>query len=167
MSAIAKSLPRSAAVIKTGRSRTVSVACMNGARPQSVLAANALAASLALSVGLAAPAFASVAFSIPSNGASLSSPVHVEMSVQGMELRPAADGLLPNTGHFHVIVDAPAIADGQAIVFDDAHKHYGKAQTAADLELTPGSHTLTLQFANAVHESYGPAYTSTIKVNVK
>lgn len=30
-----------------------------------------------------------------------------------------------------------------------------------------GKHTLTLQFANALHESYGPKYAKTISVNVK
>lgn len=39
---------------------------------------------------------------------------------------------------------------GEAIPFDDAHKHFGKGQTGVDLELAPGKHTLTLQFANAL-----------------
>lgn len=30
-----------------------------------------------------------------------------------------------------------------------------------------GEHNLTLQFANALHESYGPEYAKTITVNVK
>jgi hypothetical protein len=30
-----------------------------------------------------------------------------------------------------------------------------------------GKHTLTLQFANALHESYGPKYNSSITVNVQ
>jgi hypothetical protein len=50
----------------------------------------------------------------------------------------AADGLIPGTGHFHVYVDVPAAqqpGEGEAIPFDDAHKHFGKGQTAADLEL--------------------------------
>jgi hypothetical protein len=54
----------------------------------------------------------------------------------------AADGLVPGTGHFHVYVDVPASqqpGEGEAIPFDDAHKHFGKGQTAADLELTPVS----------------------------
>lgn len=80
---------------------------------------------------------------------------------------PAADGLIPNTGHFHIQIDDPVSTKGQAIAFDNAHKHYGKGQTGADLELTPGRHTLTLQFANALHESYGPDYASTITVMVK
>jgi hypothetical protein len=55
----------------------------------------------------------------------------------------AADGLIPGTGHFHVYVDVPAAqqpGEGEAIPFDDAHKHFGKGQTAADLELDSVSH---------------------------
>lgn len=54
----------------------------------------------------------------------------------------AADGLIPGTGHFHVYVDVPAAqqpGEGEAIPFDNAHKHFGKGQTAADLELQPVS----------------------------
>jgi hypothetical protein len=52
---------------------------------------------------------------------------------------PSADGAIPGTGHFHVLVDLPAMAEGEPIPFDDAHKHYGKGQTAADIELAPVS----------------------------
>jgi hypothetical protein len=52
----------------------------------------------------------------------------------------AADGLIPGTGHFHVFVDvAQQPQEGEAIPFDDSHKHYGKGQTEADVELTPVS----------------------------
>lgn len=78
-----------------------------------------------------------------------------------------ADGLVPNTGHFHLLIDDTVAPEGSAIVFNDSHKHYGKGQTTAEVELTPGKHTLTLQFANALHESYGPGYASTITVMVK
>lgn len=39
------------------------------------------------------PAFAAngVSFSVPNNGASLSSPVHVEMKVQGLQVKPAGE----------------------------------------------------------------------------
>lgn len=46
---------------------------------------------------------------------------------------------MPGTGHFHIYVDVPKAeqqGEGEAIPFDDAHKHYGKGQTAADLELS-------------------------------
>ena len=56
---------------------------------------------------------------------------------------------------------------GDAIPFDATHVHFGKAQKEGELELSPGQHTLTLQFANAKHESFGKKFASTITVNVQ
>lgn len=85
-----------------------------------------------------------------------------------MEVRPAKDGIIDGTGHFHLIIDdGDSFPAGVVIPFDDKHKHYGKGQTQEDLELPPGDHKLALQFANAVHESYGPEYAKAITVTVK
>ena len=35
------------------------------------------------------------------------------------------------------------------------------------MTLAPGKHTLTLQFANALHKSYGPGYAKQITITVK
>jgi hypothetical protein len=37
----------------------------------------------------------------------------------------------------------------------------------AALELEPGPHTLTLQFANANHQSFGKKFAKTISINVE
>ena len=50
---------------------------------------------------------------------------------------------------------------------DATHLHFGKGQTETMLKLTPGKHTLTLQFADGAHQSYGPDLSSTITVEVK
>ena len=42
-----------------------------------------------------------------------------------------------------------------------------QGQTEGQVELSPGKHTLTLQFANALHKSYGPGYAKSIEVMVK
>ena len=42
-----------------------------------------------------------------------------------------------------------------------------QGQTEGQVELTPGKHTLTMQFANALHKSYGPGYAKSIEVMVK
>jgi len=129
-----------------------------------------LQAGIAVAAGLiaAAPAHAgSVSFGEPLDKAFVTSPVHLSLLVQGMEVRPAADGVIPGTGHFHVNIDAPSTEEGESIPFDDTHKHFGKGQTEVDLELEKGKHKLTLQFANALHQSYGPEYAKTITVNVK
>ena len=50
---------------------------------------------------------------------------------------------------------------------DATHKHYGKGQSEGELVLEPGKHTITLQFANALHESYGKEFAKKITVNVQ
>ena len=58
------------------------------------------------------------------------------------------------------------MAFGTAVPADDSHIHFGGAQTEADLMLTPGEHTLMLQFADGAHRSYGPDLTARISVTV-
>lgn len=130
------------------------------------LASLAAAASVLASAG---PSLASsgVSFANLKGGEALRSPVHVEFAVQGYQVRPASEGLQEGSGHFHVLIDAEdAVEEGVTIPFDERHRHYGKAQLADDLVLTPGKHKLALQFANALHESYGPTMAKHIEVNV-
>jgi hypothetical protein len=49
---------------------------------------------------------------------------------------------------------------------DDTHRHLGKGQTEADLELPPGEYKLTLQFADGLHRSYGKERSATIRIKV-
>lgn len=119
----------------------------------------------------ASPASAAVNFINVADGATVSSPLKVEMAVRGYQVLPASEGFIEGTGHFHVIVDRDAAADaleaGSVIAFDATHLHYGKGQTVADIELPPGRHTLTLQFADALHRSYGPEERRDVTVNVQ
>lgn len=107
-----------------------------------------------------------VHFMEPADGATVSSPVKVKMHVMGMTVEPAGK-LVPGTGHFHVIIDQPAVAEGVVVPADDAHKHYGKGQTEAELPLKPGKHKLIVQFADGEHKSYGPEMSSSIEITVK
>lgn len=116
------------------------------------------------------PAHAAVAFINVGDGSTIAAPLHVEMGVKGLTVMPASEGLIEGTGHFHVVVDRAAsdkLAAGDVIPFDATHLHYGKGQVFADIDLAPGKHTLTLQFANALHESYGPEERSEVTVTVK
>ncbi len=53
------------------------------------------------------------------------------------------------------------------IAKDSTHLHYGKAQTSTELKLTPGKHTLALEFADGLHRSYGSQMAATVSVTVK
>lgn len=106
-----------------------------------------------------------VNFVEPQDGATLSSPVKVIMSVTGMLVQPAGE-LVDGTGHHHIIVDTDPVKKGTAVMSDAQHIHFGKGQTETELELSPGEHTLGLQFANGAHISYGPQLNSIITITV-
>jgi hypothetical protein len=101
------------------------------------------------------------------NGAAVPSTFKVEFGVDGLRLRPAGEDPLDHTsGYHHLIVDGRPVPPGQLVPFDDKDLHFGKGQTEAQVTLPPGRHTLTLQFADGAHRSYGPRWSATITVNV-
>nr|WP_218106007.1 DUF4399 domain-containing protein [Duganella sp. SG902] len=124
-----------------------------------------LAATL---MSLSAMAFAqqSVSFVEPANGATVSSPFKVKFAVSGMEVKPAGD-MTANTGHHHLLINATPVKAGEVIPADEKHIHFGKGQTETELNLPPGNYTLTMQFANGLHQAYGPAMNKEIKITVK
>lgn len=113
----------------------------------------------------AAPA-ARVKFVQPKNGATVGSKFKVIMAVDGYTIAPVGD-LAKGKGHHHLIVDAGPLPEGTVVPADKTHLHFGKGQTETELELPPGKHKLTLQFADGAHRSYGPALSETIEVNVQ
>ncbi len=119
----------------------------------------------ALVASAAARAEARVYFVAPSDGATVSNPIHVKFGLEGMEIRPAGD-MTPNTGHHHLLIDGRPVPKGDVIPASDRSLHYGKGQTETDIVLPPGRHTLTLQFGDGAHRSYGPEISQTISVNV-
>lgn len=108
----------------------------------------------------------SVSFGNLKDGDTVTSPLHVEMLVQGLTVAPAGT-MTENTGHFHLIIDSPPVAEGEVVPADENHIHFGKGQTSANVDLAPGAHTVILQFADGAHRSYGPDLISTLHVTVK
>ena len=108
---------------------------------------------------------AKVMFTEPADGATVTSPVKVVMGVEGAEVKPAG-ALVAGTGHHHVIVDGQPVEQGEVVPKDDTHIHFGDGSTETELELAPGEHTLTLQFADGMHRSYGRALSKTITITV-
>jgi Domain of unknown function (DUF4399) len=115
----------------------------------------------------AIPADAKVYFKNLKNGESVSSPVKVEMGVKGMSV-DSAGKVRPNSGHFHLLVDAEdSTAAGIVVPKDSTHLHFGNAQKEAKITLTPGKHKLAIQFADGIHRSYGSKLSDAITINVK
>ncbi|MFZ5501986.1 MAG: DUF4399 domain-containing protein [Pseudomonadota bacterium] len=109
----------------------------------------------------------SVYFVEPQDGAVVGSEVRVVMGVKGMDVKPAGE-VLANTGHHHLLIDAAPLNSGEVVPGgSDKHLHFGKGQVETTIKLTPGQHTLTLQFANGAHVSYGEKMRNTITVTVK
>lgn len=108
----------------------------------------------------------SVSFIEPVDGALVSSPFKVKFAVSGMEVKPAGE-IVPNTGHHHLLIDGASAPQGEAIPADGQHLHFGKGQTETQISLPPGTHILTMQFANGAHQSYGAGMSRTINITVK
>ncbi|MCG8556186.1 MAG: DUF4399 domain-containing protein [Proteobacteria bacterium] len=92
--------------------------------------------------------------------------VPAKMAVEGMKVQPAGEPAAA-TGHHHIIVGGDSFPVGQVIPNDATHLHFGKGQTETILNLAPGKHKLTMQFADGLHRSYGPKWSASININVE
>ena len=79
----------------------------------------------------------------------------VRMGIKNAGVAPAGIEK-PNTGHHHLIIDAPLPPMDREIPSDKNHMHFGAGQTEVRLELPPGKHTLQLLFADHEHVPHNP-----------
>lgn len=101
------------------------------------------------------------------DGQVVTSPLTVEFGVQGMEVVPAGE-VKENTGHHHLLIDHDFTPAGVVVPpADSTQLHFGKGQLSTTINLAPGPHKLTLQFANGVHMSYGPKMSASINIMVE
>lgn len=107
-----------------------------------------------------------VYFKNPKNGATVPSPVFIEMGVSGMEVEPAGQ-VKEGFGHHHILINQTSWPIGTVIPMSDSTLHFGKGQTDTSLELPAGEHTISLQFADGVHSSYGPDMATSISIIVE
>ncbi|WP_288100032.1 DUF4399 domain-containing protein [Pseudomonas sp.] len=115
-----------------------------------------------------APKGAAVSIVSPADGATVPQTVVVKFAVENISLAPAGD-ITKNTGHHHLLIDIDKLpAAGAPIPNDANHLHFGKAQTQAEVTLTPGKHTLQLELGDSGHMPFDPPIVSKkITVNVK
>ena len=105
------------------------------------------------------PADAKLYIISPQSGETLSSPVTVRFGLTGMGVAPAGVGS-PNTGHHHLVIDAPVPPFDAPLPKDDNHVHFGGGQTETSVALAPGKHTLQLVLADKDHVPHEPPLVS-------
>ena len=136
--------------------------------PQEEAAADADAAAVpapapevALPPRKPSPEGARVWFVSPRDDAALTSPFVVEFGLEGMELLPAGE-IGEHTGHHHLLVNTPLPRMDLPIITDDAHMHFGLAQTSVELSLAPGTYTLQLLLGDDLHIPHDPPVMSEV-----
>lgn len=114
----------------------------------------------------AAPA-PEIFFRAPANGATVGPNFPVVFGLRNYGVAPAGVRM-PNTGHFHILIDTEAPAAGVVIPGDSLHRHFGAGQIETMLTLSPGPHTLRLVLGDADHKVIGPALVSApIRITVR
>lgn len=117
--------------------------------------------------GDGAPADAKVYFVGLKDGDVVPPKLHLKFGLDKMTVRRAGEDIFDRrSGHHHLLVDQGPVPKGHIIMFGDDTIHYGQGQTEADITLKPGPHSLTLQFADGAHSSYGPTLSSTVHILV-
>ncbi|MCY3708075.1 MAG: DUF4399 domain-containing protein, partial [Caldilineaceae bacterium] len=113
------------------------------------------------------PVLPEVFFRQPTSNAIVPPTFVVKMGAVGVKVDPSGD-VVPDSGHMHILVDTDFIPAGEIIPTDEQHLHFGDGSLEAELTLTPGEHTLHLQFADGLHTALeGDEYRDTIIVFVE
>jgi hypothetical protein len=89
------------------------------------------------------------------DGATLAAKATIHFGLRGMDLAPAAVDR-PNSGHHHLLVDTDLPALTEPIPSDFNHLHFGSGQTEAQINLSPGEHTLQLLLGDHNHVPHVP-----------
>ena len=112
------------------------------------------------------PANARVYFVYPADGAYVSRTPVIRFGLVNMGVAPAGVEKA-NTGHHHLLVDAPLPPLDRPIPNDFNHLHFGAGQTEAQITLRPGTHRLQLLLGDDNHMPHVPAvYSKPITITV-
>lgn len=115
----------------------------------------------------ASPPDARLYFVTPADGDTVSSPVHVEFGLDGMQVVTAGTAA-PDSGHHHILIDTGLPPLDAPIPADENHVHFGDGSTSTDLELAPGEHTLQLLLGDYLHVPHSPpVYSERIRITVE
>jgi hypothetical protein len=89
------------------------------------------------------------------DGSTLATRPTIHFGLRNMGVAPA--GLeRENSGHHHLIIDAPTPALDRPLPNDFNHLHFGAGQTEAQITLAPGKHTLQMILGDKDHIPHNP-----------
>jgi hypothetical protein len=120
--------------------------------------------SPALAGETASPADARVYFVNLLDGDQVTAPISVIFGLSGMGVAPAGTEKA-NTGHHHLLVDRPALGQGEDGA--DEHIHFGGGQTEVTIDLPSGQHSLQLVLGDYAHTPHNrPVVSEVIHITV-
>ena len=103
----------------------------------------------------------------PADGATVSSPFKVVFGSENIQVMKAGEEA-PDSGHHHLLVNAPLPDFSVPIPNSDQYRHFGGAQTEVELELEAGTYTLQLLFGDHFHIPHEPPiYSDVVTVTVE
>ena len=89
------------------------------------------------------------------DGDVVKSPVFVQFGLSGKGVAPAGIDVA-NTGHHHLLINVDEIDYSLPIPSSNQHLHFGFGQTATNLVLPSGKHTLQLVLGGKYHIPHKP-----------
>jgi len=105
---------------------------------------------------------ASIGFANLEDGDTVPPGYTVRFSISGMGVAPAGSNI-PNTGHFHLLIDLDALPPlDQPLPANEHIVHFGKGQTETTLDLPEGAHRLQLMLADYAHVPHDPPVMSDV-----
>jgi hypothetical protein len=99
-----------------------------------------------------------VRITAPTNGATVNSPVQLTVDVQGVTVKPAAEGD-PNAFHYHALVDVDpttVVQPGQPIPTGQSNIVHTADRTITIPDLAPGQHTVVVVLTRTDHVPLNP-----------
>lgn len=97
----------------------------------------------------------------PTEGETVSSPVQVVFGSENITILKAGEQG-DNSGHHHLLINAPLPDLGMPIPSSGQYLHFGGGQTETELNLEPGTYTLQLLFGDYIHVPHDPAIHSEV-----
>jgi Domain of unknown function (DUF4399) len=142
-------------------------ACGGGS--EAPAAGSAPAAAPAAQAAAPAGAQPRVFFVQPTDGATVKSPVHIQVGMENYQQMAVPQGTVEmareGVAHQHIGVDTQCLPVGETIPKADPWVHLGSGASEMDMQLPPGDHTLTVQAGDDLHKTL-PNMCSTITVHV-